>query len=45
MLSALRDAMHEEVTSKLVMDLPKVLTNHPLNEIETAIIRALEEAA
>ncbi|KHQ51482.1 baeRF12 domain-containing protein [Mameliella alba] len=44
-LSALREEMHEEVASKLVLDLPKVLTNHPLDEIETAITRALEEAA
>ncbi|WP_323771460.1 host attachment family protein [Antarctobacter sp.] len=42
-LSALRDEMHDEVASKLVLDLPKVLTNHPLDEIETAIERALEE--
>ncbi|MBT54397.1 MAG: Host attachment protein [Mameliella sp.] len=43
-LSALRDEMHDEVVSKLVLDLPKVLTNHPLNEIESAIERALKEA-
>ena len=44
-LSELRSEMHDEVAEKLVLDLPKVLTNHPLDEIESAIARALENAA
>lgn len=45
MLSALRNEMHPEVTEKLMLDVPKVLTNHPLDEIEQAILREAENAA
>ncbi|AHD02527.1 host attachment protein [Leisingera methylohalidivorans] len=44
-LSALRNEMHPEVTEKLMLDVPKVLTNHPLDEIEQAILREAENAA
>ncbi|WP_121630793.1 host attachment protein [Tropicibacter alexandrii] len=36
-LSALRDAMHKEVRDKVILDVPKVLTNHPLDEVEKRI--------
>ncbi|MDC0737842.1 host attachment family protein [Cognatishimia sp. SS12] len=44
-LSELRAEMHMEVTDKLLLDVPKVLTNHPLDEIEKAIAREMENAA
>lgn len=44
-LSALRDEMHKEVASRVVLDVPKVLTNHPLDEIEKRITLELAEAA
>lgn len=43
-LSALRDEMHSEVANKVILDVPKVLTNHPLDEIEAALSNALEDA-
>jgi protein required for attachment to host cells len=43
-LSALRHEMHKEVAQRVVRDVPKVLTNHPVDEIETAVSRALREA-
>lgn len=43
-LSALRSEMHPEVQSRLMLDVAKVLTNHPLDEIEDAIGRELAEA-
>ena len=33
-LGVLRDEMHQEVTQKIVEEIPKNLTNHPLHEIE-----------
>ncbi len=44
-LSELRESLHQVVTDKLVMDIPKVLTNHPLDEIETIIAKELSDAA
>ncbi|WP_291733449.1 host attachment family protein [Leisingera sp. F5] len=41
-LSALRAEMHPEVADKLMLDVPKVLTNHPLDEIEQTILREVE---
>ncbi|MFP7672812.1 host attachment protein [Marivita sp. S0852] len=43
-LSALRDEMHQEVAQKVILDVPKVLTNHPLDEIEAAVSDAMETA-
>lgn len=40
-LSALRQEMHDEVQSRVLLDVPKVLTNHPIDEIEAAISREL----
>jgi protein required for attachment to host cells len=36
-LGELRDAFHQEVSSKVVGEIPKTLTNHPVNEIEEII--------
>jgi protein required for attachment to host cells len=43
-LSELRDQMHVEVRERLIMDIPKVLTNHPIDEIEKHLTRELAEA-
>ncbi|WP_281982753.1 host attachment family protein [Thalassorhabdomicrobium marinisediminis] len=43
-LSALRSELHKTVTDKIILDVPKVLTNHPMNEIEELIARELAEA-
>lgn len=43
-LSKLRDEMHSEVADRVILEVPKVLTNHPVDEIETHVSRALEEA-
>ncbi|MFO6463345.1 host attachment family protein [Jannaschia sp. KMU-145] len=36
-LGVMRDEMHQEVTSKIVAEIDKTLTNHPLNEIEKIV--------
>ncbi|WP_162792055.1 host attachment family protein, partial [Pseudosulfitobacter sp. DSM 107133] len=41
-LGVLRDDMHVEVTSKIVAEIPKTLTNHPVHEIEQIVKHALE---
>ncbi|MDU8912570.1 host attachment family protein [Aestuariicoccus sp. MJ-SS9] len=38
-LGDLRDAMHKEVADRIVAELPKTLTNHPIDKIE-ALLRA-----
>ncbi len=43
-LGKLRDVLHQEVTDKLILDIPKVLTNHPLDEIEKILSGELEQA-
>lgn len=44
-LAGLREEMHNEVVDKVLLEVPKVLTNHPLDEIETIVARALQQAA
>ena len=44
-LSELRKKLHGEVRDRVVMEVPKVLTNHPLDEVETILARSLNEAA
>ncbi|MCK0150061.1 host attachment family protein [Marivita sp. S6314] len=44
-LSTLRKELHSEVTDRVILDIPKVLTNHGLDEIEKAIVREYAEAA
>ncbi|MGP6087396.1 baeRF12 domain-containing protein [Antarctobacter jejuensis] len=43
-LSELRKEMHQEVTKRIMLDMPKVLTNHPIDEIEELIARELAKA-
>lgn len=44
LLSSLRKELHKEVQDKIMLDIPKVLTNHPLAEIEELLARALADA-
>jgi len=43
-LSELRNEMHKEVADKVILYVAKVLTNHPIDEIETLLSRELEES-
>ena len=43
-LSQIRDEMHPEVASRVMLDVPKVLTNHPVDEIEKLLTRELTGA-
>ena len=36
-LGELRDELHQEVTDKVIGEIPKTLTNHPINEIEQIV--------
>ncbi|MCF3935613.1 host attachment family protein [Acuticoccus sp. M5D2P5] len=36
-LGELRKALHKEVSERILFDVPKELTNHPVNEIEKAL--------
>ncbi|MFQ6552775.1 host attachment family protein [Aestuariibius insulae] len=36
-LGELRDQLHQEVTSKVIGEIPKTLTNHPIDEIEKIV--------
>jgi protein required for attachment to host cells len=44
-LSVLRQELHQEVQDKIILDIPKVLTDHPLDEIEKILSTALQDAA
>lgn len=44
-LSQLRAELHQEVQDRVMLDVPKVLTNHPVDEIEKLLTRELAEAA
>ncbi|WP_179379990.1 host attachment family protein [Jannaschia marina] len=44
-LGVLRDEMHKEVADRVIGEIPKTLTNHPLSEIEKVVKRDLAEAA
>ncbi|SHH78010.1 host attachment protein [Marivita hallyeonensis] len=43
-LSELRNEMHKEVADRVILDVPKVLTNHPIEDIEAALSDALTDA-
>ena len=43
-LSTLREEIHQEVEKRLILDIPKVLTNHPLDEIEALLSKELAAA-
>ncbi|MEL6884651.1 MAG: host attachment family protein [Pseudomonadota bacterium] len=42
-LGTLRSDMHKEVTDKIVADIPKTLTNHPVDEIERIVKAELDQ--
>ncbi len=44
-LSTLRDELHPEVEARILMSVPKVLTNHPVDEVEVILTEALKEKA
>ena len=44
-LGVLRDEMHQEVTSKVIAEIDKTLTGHPLDEIEKIVKRELSTEA
>lgn len=41
-LGELRDKLHKEVTGRVVAELPKDLTNHPLDKVETMLKKELD---
>ncbi|MAC77045.1 MAG: Host attachment protein [Rhodobacteraceae bacterium] len=43
-LGVLRDALHKEVADKVIAEIPKTLTNHPVNKIESIVKAELEHA-
>ncbi|KNG92283.1 host attachment family protein [Pseudaestuariivita atlantica] len=43
-LGVLRDEMHKEVADRVVAEVPKTLTNHPVNEIEKLVKAELDAA-
>ncbi len=43
-LGELRQQLHQEVTNKVIGEVPKTLTNHPLNEIEKIVAKELSKA-
>ena len=43
-LSNLRKDLHKEVQDKIIHEIPKVLTNHPLPEVEEILSKELAEA-
>lgn len=43
-LGVLRKALHQTVSEKVILELPKVLTNHPIEAIEEQVTAALEQA-
>lgn len=43
-LSNLRKELHKEVQEKIMHEIPKVLTNHPLPEVEEILTKELAEA-
>lgn len=42
-LGVLRSAVHKEVADRIVAEIPKTLTNHPMPEIERIVKHALAE--
>lgn len=44
-LGELRQKLHKEVTSRVVAELPKDLTNHPLDKVEKMLKEALDPTA
>lgn len=43
-LGVLREDLHKEVRDRVIAEIPKTLTNHPVNKIETIVKAELETA-
>ncbi|SER53024.1 Protein required for attachment to host cells [Tranquillimonas rosea] len=43
-LGSLRSELHKEVSAKVVSEIPKTLTNHPVHEIERIVVGELDAA-
>ncbi|MCX7565028.1 host attachment family protein [Sulfitobacter sp. F26169L] len=43
-LGVLRDELHMEVSDKIVGEVPKTLTNHPLDEVEKIVKESLKDS-
>jgi protein required for attachment to host cells len=43
-LGEVRNALHKEVADRVIAEIPKTLTNHPVPEIESLVKKALETA-
>ena len=43
-LGQLRDALHTEVAACIIAEIPKTLTNHPVDKIETLVKKEMESA-
>ncbi|MFC4669793.1 host attachment family protein [Seohaeicola nanhaiensis] len=43
-LGNLRESLHKEVSDKIIAEVPKTLTNHPLSEIEKLVKSELDAA-
>ena len=43
-LGELRQQLHQEVSNKVVGEVPKTLTNHPIDEIEKIVAKELADA-
>jgi protein required for attachment to host cells len=43
-LGDLRQALHKEVADKVIAEVPKTLTNHPVNKIEALVKKELDAA-
>ncbi|EAR52762.1 hypothetical protein OG2516_01009 [Oceanicola granulosus HTCC2516] len=43
-LGEIRDKLHKEVADKVVGEIPKTLTNHPIGDIEKIVAKDLAEA-
>ncbi|MFC3118959.1 host attachment protein [Jhaorihella thermophila] len=41
-LGALRDELHKEVAERVVAEIPKTLTNHPVDQLEKVVKAELE---
>jgi protein required for attachment to host cells len=44
-LAELRAKLHPEVSDRIILDVPKVLTNHPVEEIEKHLARELQDGS
>jgi protein required for attachment to host cells len=43
-LGTLRKELHSEVADRIILEVPKVLTNHPIDEVEVILTEELKQA-